>query len=165
MLKYTRKRFDLICPNSLQCVILELTIAGTELVNIRFSVVLGNGVVTLHDTQIESMISKLDNMARVLGTWISDEDWLTDSVNGDRSELHKIAPDSARSIATISLMRLSTGRIKLTVTDCIKSASETITELGYPCYDLKGNMTGLLSTLGNTCLEVIDLLKLYKKDL
>lgn len=154
-----RNRFDLICSNSLQNIVLERVICDTGIVNIRFSIALGNGVVTLHDDSVKGMITKLTNISLNLHHWVHTPGWFESDVTEDRSELYKIAPNDTKSIATMSLMRTGTNRVKLTFTDCTKSCSEIISDTGYPCYELKYNANTILANIGLACVKSIDILE------
>lgn len=140
MREITRKRYDLVDEYSTPNVVFEKTYEDSTLVNIRVSVCLSNGVVVLHDPCPINMIDKLNTIREVLANVSTTEHWVYNEASIQQSETHKLGSNNVRSIATVSLMRTGTCKVKFAISDCTKTCSETFTDSSYPMFYLDENI-------------------------
>lgn len=159
MLSITRKRFELICPDSLESIVLEITRDSEteDVLNIRVSIVLSNGVITLHDTDVKNMRDKLGNVQDVLHSWADPDHWLYDTSDETTflSTLVKISTDDQKSISTLSAMRVGYNKNKITFSDCTKMCSIVLSDTTYPHYDFVKNTYVFVQSLRKVITRVI----------
>lgn len=159
MLSITRKRFELICPDSLESIVLEITRDSEteDVLNIRVSIVLSNGVITLHDVDVKNMRDKLGHVQDVLHTWSDPDNWLYDTSEDkyQHSTLVKISTDDQRSISTLSAMRVGYNKNKITFSDCTKMCSIVLSDVTYPHYDFVKNTYAFVRSLRTQIANVI----------
>lgn len=155
-----RNRYNLICSQSLETLTLERIYTDEYiLANIRVSIALSTGVITLHDTEPSAMTIKLKTILTAIGQWTQSTSWLLRSDVEDHSELYKLTTPKTKSIATISAMRTGESRIKITLSDCTKMCSIVISDISYPHYDLCVNMLNFLESLKTAISSVIEQLE------
>lgn len=160
MLHIERNRYDLFCSNSLETIVLErVRDDHFTIVNIRVSIALPTGIITLHDTESIDMVLKLKTMSAVIDRWMCPESWLLQHSIDDQSDLHKLASLDCKSIATLSAMRTGESRIRLTFTDCARMCSIVISDTSYPHYDLRANMLHFLESLKTAVSSTIEQLE------
>lgn len=168
MIKYIRKRYDLIDSNSTECIVLEERYNVDEYwddsvapknytwLDAKIIISLSDRTIVLDSEDEEEMLNRLRTMMDTVGRWSNEHHWIWQSTHPRSSETVKIASDASHSIASMSIMRSTNGDVSLSFSDSNHIGKICISKglFSYPHYNLHDNLKTILNNLANALSDI-----------